>query len=361
MEATALKTAAGTTEKPANTESQSTMSPVEEKTQHIIKVQKFPAPPTASKELKEFLKVATPVGGPINGPEDLKAAREGFKLGTIDFSEECKETYTQSTNEIDIDGVRVLEVTPKNAPQNGKIILEFHGGGFALGAPDHLYQNFAPVGYHAGVEKIYAVDYALAPDKPFPQAPNDCLTVFKNLNKKYGSENIVLLGHSAGATLSLALILLIHEENKSLSKEEHIKLPAGMVLYSPLVDVDKNSDSFYTLGDSGASPVIRYMLGVDPILKLYIGENDRQHPLISVINGDFTPGCPPMLLVTGTRDGLQSECARLQKKLRMLTSVELTLEEGRGHEHLQLKCPESEDSAKHSGSYIKRLFQQSKL
>ncbi|MCH9621960.1 MAG: Acetyl esterase [Chlamydiia bacterium] len=305
-------------------------------------------PNTISHEAQEILKTAVPVGGPIEDESLWPIIRQGYRDATIKFSNICKKKYVETSKEIKIAGVNVVEVTPKGyqSSEDESVMMYLHGGGFCLGKPyEHLCQNFTPISAKTGM-KAYAVDYRLAPEHPFPSGLNDCFAVYKKLMEKHGPDKICFLGDSAGATLALSLILKCHEEG--------VPLPKSMCLYSPLVDsTGKKSDSFYTL--DGRSPEIKYELSITPIVSRYIGNDNKANPLISPILGDFSKGCPPTHFVTGTRDALLSEVARMTRKLKSYGfDVSMDVEEGMWHNFHQSDIPEAEVSTTSSANFLNK-------
>ncbi|TVY34544.1 AB hydrolase superfamily protein [Lachnellula subtilissima] len=88
-------------------------------------------------------------------------------------------------------------------------ILHFHGGGWTLGderSQDALLQSFADAGDLA----VISVGYRLAPEDPFPKAPEDCMDAAEHLVKTserdYGGPLEFIGGESAGAHLTLTTI-----------------------------------------------------------------------------------------------------------------------------------------------------------
>lgn len=316
------------------------------------KDQPFPfVPVTISPEAQEYLRTATPVGGPVQDLEVWKLIRDGFRNATISTSDKMKEKYIEATNLIKIGTVPVFEITPKNyqSRDDESILIYIHGGAFTLGSPEHLYQIFAPVAFKTGMI-TYAIDYRLAPEHPFPCGLEDCVNVYTQLLKKHKPENIFFLGDSAGANLCIATILQ--------SRDANLPLPKAVGLNSPVVDVDKNSDTFFTL--AGRSPKLSYEKSIDPSLRVYIEEKKRQNPFVSVLNGDFKKGFPPVTIHTGTRDLLLSECARLDRKLKE-SNIDSSLEvwEGLWHGFQEHEIPEADQSTSSMAEFFKKHMNKS--
>ena len=82
------------------------------------------------------------------------------------------------------------------------IIVFFHGGGFVYGdlnSHDAVCRALANASNHI----VVAVDYRLAPEHPFPEAPNDCYAaakwVYEHAEELNGdSSRLSLAGDSAG-------------------------------------------------------------------------------------------------------------------------------------------------------------------
>ena len=76
----------------------------------------------------------------------------------------------------------------------------------------------------------------------------------------------------------------------------------------------------------------------------YAGEYDLKDPLVSPLYADFSPGFPPTLITTGTREGFLSDCARLSTKMRQAgVDVRLHVWEGMWHSfEWYFEIPEAE-------------------
>ena len=79
--------------------------------------------------------------------------------------------------------------------------------------------------------------------------------------------------------------------------------------------------------------------------RLYAAGTPLTDPLISPVYGDFT-GFPPTYLVTGTRDMLLSDTARVHRKLKVAGVVaDLNVYEGLSHaEYMFVGSPENQQT-----------------
>ena len=123
-----------------------------------------------------------------------------------------------------LDSIPVEWIT-QPGPVLRSVILYLHGGAWVLG----WYQNHRVLAAYIGRmsrSRVVAVDYRLAPEHPFPESLDDCLSVYRQLIKDgIDPGQIVLAGDSAGANLSLALLFTLRDAEEAL--------PAAVVCISP--------------------------------------------------------------------------------------------------------------------------------
>jgi acetyl esterase/lipase len=198
-------------------------------------------------------------------------------------------------------------IIPRGAPEDGAL-LYFHGGGFlfcSLKSHRALVARLAL----AGGTRAVSVDYRLAPEHPFPAAPEDCLAAYRWLVQSgIPPRRIVVGGDSAGGNLALVLLLALRESGDPL--------PAAAVCLSPATDLAWTGESFRTKADvdpvfpKGSSSSLSSRIDTD-----YIGPEDPRNPLISPLYGDWR-GMPPILLHVGEDEVLLDDSLRLAERVR---------------------------------------------
>ena len=219
-----------------------------------------------------------------------------------------------------VGGVRVYDITPDGLDDDDeRVYLDIHGGAFIHGAGDSC--RAMGIGTATRVNaRVWAVDYRMPPDHPFPTPLDDCLAAYRALVQQRRPEQIIVGGASAGGNLAAALTLR--------ARDEGLPMPAAVVLYTPGVDLTESGDSCQT------------NLGLDPLLtgsggaafRLYAAGHDLTSPYVSPLFGDFTKGFPPTILTTGTRDLLLSDTVRMHRALRAAgIAADLHVEEAAGH------------------------------
>lgn len=172
----------------------------------------------------------------------------------------------------------------------GRVLFYLHGGGFCTHMPK-LYARFAAdLGRRLNAD-VLLVDYRLAPEHPFPAAPDDCIAAWRWLCEQptTGKPQRFIAGDSAGANLALVTVLQ--------AKEMELPLPDAAWIISPAVDCDWSHDDYTYLQNDCVS----FSTDTFRIIDIYFGGVDRADYRISPINGELA-GLPPMLIEAGTRE-----------------------------------------------------------
>lgn len=134
-----------------------------------------------------------------------------------------------------------------------RCILYTHGGGYYFGSVD---QERYSIQRHARKinGRVFAINYRLAPQYPFPCALHDLLTAYLYLirppagasHKPVNPAYLVVAGDSAGGGLTLALLQVLRDVG--------LPLPAGGVLISPWCDLTHSFPSLHTNGETDVFP-----------------------------------------------------------------------------------------------------------
>jgi acetyl esterase len=146
---------------------------------------------------------------------------------------------------------------------------------------------------------VVGVEYRLAPEDPWPAAPDDCeaaaLWLVEHAGERFGTDALAIGGSSAGATL--AMTTLVRLRDRGLAQAF-----AGAVL------------QFGTYDLSGQTPAGR-SIADEYFLEAYVGHvHDRTLPDVSPVYGDLR-GLPPVLLVVGADDVLLEDNLAMAARL----------------------------------------------
>jgi acetyl esterase/lipase len=177
------------------------------------------------------------------------------------------------------------------------VFLEIHGGGFYLGSAADSDVRNRRLADALGIAVI-SVDYRLAPEDPWPAAPDDCETaalwLAEHAEARFGTTRLALGGFSAGATLALATLVRLRDRD--------ISAFAGGVL------------QFGTYDLAAQTPAGR-LIAREYFLDAYAGSApDRTHPDLSPLFA-VTAGLPPILIVVGAADVLLEDNLAMAARL----------------------------------------------
>ncbi|MFE1574639.1 alpha/beta hydrolase fold domain-containing protein [Streptomyces fradiae] len=200
---------------------------------------------------------------------------------------------------IDIAGRRVpvRVITPVDGPPQG-VYLDIHGGGFYM---DSAAQGDARNRELADTLRlaVVSVDYRLAPEHPWPAAPDDCeaaaLWLVEESHARFGTSRLAIGGSSAGATLALATLLRLRDGGA-------VEQFTGAVLRFGTYDLSARTPAGRRIED-------------EYFIQAYAGHvEDRTDPDVSPLYGVLR-GLPPTLLIVGSEDVLLEDNLALAGRL----------------------------------------------
>ncbi|HLX98168.1 MAG TPA: alpha/beta hydrolase [Roseiarcus sp.] len=235
-------------------------------------------------------------------------------------------------------GARAFLVTPEAvAPRNeNRLLIHIHGGCYVLfpgeaGLPEAIMMAAF------GGFRVLSVDYRMPPEAFFPAALDDCVSVWKATAETTGAARTAAFGTSAGGALTLALVLR--------AKQEGLPLPAAIAPGTPMADVTRTGDTFYT-NELLDNVLVSRDGFCDAATRFYANGHDLADPLLSPVYGDMS-GFPPAILTSGTRDLLLSNTVRVHRKLRQAgVDAALQVYEGQSHAHYMFneQAPETREA-----------------
>lgn len=240
-------------------------------------------------------------------------------------SQEQLASLRNNLNDVFIKDVMVGEmhgeyISVNRAHMKKYVILYCHGGGYSTGSCLYARSITEKLANSTSMD-VFAFDYRLAPEHPYPAATEDAMRAWNHLMLLgYGARDVIVAGDSAGGNLALSLV-------HRLKQEERL-LPRGLVLLSPWTDLTccgrtyesrKNVDPVLTK-DYIAAMITNYAPG-----------QDLENPLISPLFGDFT-GFPPTYIQVGDNEILLADSLNLHKRMiHDNVSVKLDVFKGMWH------------------------------
>ena len=202
-----------------------------------------------------------------------------------------------------------------------RAVYFLHGGGYVFGKAD-TYRLFNSVLARRLQARVYAANYRLAPEHPYPAALDDAvqgyLETLAAVHQR--ADQIVLVGDSAGGGLVLALLLKLRELGHPL--------PGAAIALSPWTDLACQSAS---INDNEATDVMFYADMIRGCAPLYHQQHDPRDPFISPLYADLS-GLPPLLLFTSESEALRDDAVRFAERARAAgVTTELHLYEAMPH------------------------------
>lgn len=242
--------------------------------------------------------------------------------------------------DLDFQNFKVECVDAKRNPN--KAIIYLHGGGYFAGSPAAYRWWTARLSFlcHA---KVYAVDYRLCPENPYPAALDDAEATYRKVLEMHGSQNIVIVGDSAGGGLALCLLQQL--------RIKKLPMPACAVAVSPYADMSGSLPSYQFNSKKDVWLTKAHVAKWGP---WYAGNGDLKNPLMSPVFGDFT-GCCPMMILVGDQEVLMDDgltCAQRAKNHGVKVDVVI----GEGMQHVWPIAipfaPEAKKAIKQIANYI---------
>ncbi|MBD3886926.1 alpha/beta hydrolase [Phormidium tenue FACHB-886] len=189
-------------------------------------------------------------------------------------------------------------------------LVYFHGGGFISGGFDTHDRPLRSLANASGCA-IVAVEYRLAPEFPFPAAPEDCFAalqwVLQNAEElQINASKVAVGGDSAGGLLATVVCLMCRDRNTS-----H---PVAQVLVYPNTDLAINTPSWYEL--DFLHPNRSRETFVDQMAMYVPDSNVREQPYASPLRAPDVSGLPPALIITAELDPQRDEGEAYAQRLR---------------------------------------------
>jgi len=184
----------------------------------------------------------------------------------------------------------------------------FHGGGFVIGGLDTHDRTCRELCLEAGC-LVVSVDYRLAPEHPFPAAPEDCYAVTRWLAEQGASigadpERLAVGGDSAGGNLATVVARMARDRGGPALRHQ--------LLVYPVTDHAFDTDSYQENAEG-------YMLTRD-MMRWFWGHyladpSQGDDPLASPLRAKDVAGLPAATVITAELDPLRDEGEAYAEKL----------------------------------------------
>jgi len=229
--------------------------------------------------------------------------------------------------------------TPTDA-QPGMILFA-HGGGFTLGSIEshgHVAAWLARMAQRA----VLIFDYRLAPEHPCPAALEDFQAIYEwTMTQSYPPHRIVLAGDSAGANLSLSVVV-----------NQLIPPPAAIVALSPSIDLA----GYLTLDPDSITDKSVDAGMIAEGFRAYLGEVSATDPRVSPNYGNLA-GLPPTFIQLAEGEVFAPGALGFAERARKAgATVEIDIWPEMLHDwHWFVpRLPEAREALQRSGEFIRR-------
>lgn len=203
----------------------------------------------------------------------------------------------------------------------GPVVMFFHGGGFVIGDLDSHHALCTEIA--AGLDlPVVAVHYRLAPEAPFPAAPDDCEAAARwvaGSPAELGRQvtGLVTTGDSAGGNLTLVVTRALTDSPAA------VPVLVQAPLYPATDESQDGSMAEFAEGHLLTKNAMDFFMGS------YAAEsgNPRAYPIHSDVSGT-----PPTVLVTAGLDPLRDQGRRYAARL-IEAGIDVDYHEKRGSIH----------------------------
>jgi epsilon-lactone hydrolase len=190
-----------------------------------------------------------------------------------------------------------LWLTPPGIPDDAPLLFYIHGGGFTIGAPETHAGLVAHLAQAAGMRAVLP-RYRLAPEHPFPAAPEDVAAAWERLAAE-GHHPVAIGGDSAGGCL--ALLLAMHLRDKGLPG------PRALALLSPVADLSADIAARIR---AAPGELLIPAAWARRVQSSYLPGIDATVAEVSPLSGDLR-GLPPAIIQFSEAEALAEDARRL--------------------------------------------------
>lgn len=266
--------------------------------------------------------------------------RRIFEADLADFAVAADAVF----EDVSAGGVPSIWATAPGASAD-KVILHLHSGGYVMGSANG-YRSFGANLSAATGARVLLVDYRLAPEHPYPAAPEDALAAYRwVLAQGISPSSMGISGDSAGGGLCLVTLQRLRDAGDPL--------PAAAVALSPWVDFTLSGESMVT--NAANDPLVPGPDLLAMLVPMVIGEGDPKDPGVSPLFGNWA-GLPPLLVYAGSIETLRDDGARAVEAAKA-AGVDATFIAAEGMVHIWPifadRLPEARETLAEIGTFLK--------
>jgi acetyl esterase/lipase len=238
---------------------------------------------------------------------------DGQRAGYDSFGDQMPRPFARPVLQLEGSNVVTHVIHTPEVAHDPASIFYLHGGGYQLGSL-RSHRAFLELLSSMTRTRVYFPEYRLAPEHRYPAAVDDSVAAYEAVLKSgVPTEDVVVVGDSAGGGLALATVLALRDRAG--------QLPAAVVAMSPWADLVGTGESRQSQRE--LDPMVQQAM-LDDMASAYLGAVDPTTPYASPIHADFRD-FPPLLLQVGQTEILRDDAVRVAQAAE-LAGVEVELE-----------------------------------
>jgi acetyl esterase len=174
----------------------------------------------------------------------------------------------------------------------GPVMVFYHGGGFVIGDLQ-THEPYCAEAARALDIPVISIDYRLAPEYPFPAAPQDCEAATRWIAENIPCTGLIPSGDSAGGNLAVVTTMALRDKPAAVP----------VVAQFPIYPVVSSHNDWQSYRDHGVGKLLTYE-AMDYFMNAYAAE--EAHVQAAPLDFDQT-GMPPTLVLTAGLDPLRDQ------------------------------------------------------
>ncbi len=235
------------------------------------------------------------------------------------------------------------------------VIVYFHGGGWVIGGLD-THDNTCRRLALAAECVVVSVDYRLAPENPYPAAPEDCYAALSWVSGNAATigasaDRIGLAADSAGGNLAAVVSMMARDRGGP-------SVSAQLLIY-PVTDSSCATGSMA----ENAEGYFLTRAAMEWFWANYVGDRTRaRSPYQSPLAADSLEGLPPALVITAEFDPLRDEGEAYARRLQEAgVAVQMRRYDGMIHGFISMAgaLPEGVEAVRDAGAALGAILKAS--
>ena len=285
-------------------------------------------------EYKKPFSEEEPFAGLVQAMGEVQKTRYELPAFVSDAVAVCDQTIAE--------GARIFTLTPKDGViRSDKHVLFYHGGAFLINIMDTQWTLSISLVEKLGCT-VHMLEYPLAPTHTYRETYRAMMDAYRWVLEQAGAQNMIVLGDSVGAHLSIAAA--------QFALKEGLPQPAQIIVLSPWIDFANELPG--KAEREPGDPIIG-MVSLYGIPKVWCGDivNDKACPP-NLQYGPFE-GMAPVYIQIGSTEVMLVDALELERLIKEAGgTVELEIGDGLWHTYaLYPDMPEGqqavEDIARH--------------